>query len=216
MKRLFKFRIGKSDKGRVIATCVDKNCGWRVYATNHPNSQNVEIKTVTLKHTCDVSSKSKYGVKATTKIFSELLQAKFANGKRGTRACELPEMVLSELNVTISYIKAWNTKELTMNAARGNEEEGYHFLATYLHLVESTNPRTIYDIQTCVDKKGNTKFKYLFFVFSASISGFKYLRKVIVIDGTTMKGKYKGCLVAASGQDGNMHIFPLAFGVVEV
>ncbi|XP_010481071.1 PREDICTED: uncharacterized protein LOC104759891 [Camelina sativa] len=31
-----------------------------------------------------------------------------------------------------------------------------------------------------------------------------------------MKGKYKGCLVAASGQDGNMQIFPLAFGVVEV
>ncbi|XP_019089135.1 PREDICTED: uncharacterized protein LOC109127961 [Camelina sativa] len=30
-----------------------------------------------------------------------------------------------------------------------------------------------------------------------------------------MKGKYKGCLVAASGQDGNMQIFPLAFGVVD-
>ncbi|XP_010468754.1 PREDICTED: uncharacterized protein LOC104748871 [Camelina sativa] len=31
-----------------------------------------------------------------------------------------------------------------------------------------------------------------------------------------MKGKYKGCLVAASGQDGNLQIYPLAFGVVEV
>ncbi|XP_010513650.1 PREDICTED: uncharacterized protein LOC104789691 [Camelina sativa] len=125
-------------------------------------------------------------------------------------------MVLAEQKVTISYMKAWNTKELAMNAARGNEEEGYRFLATYLHLVESTNPGTIHDIKTSVDKKGNTKFKYLFFAFGASISGFQYLTKVIVIDGTTMKGKYKGCLVAASGQDGNMQIFPLAFGVVEV
>ncbi|XP_010446068.1 PREDICTED: uncharacterized protein LOC104728837 [Camelina sativa] len=31
-----------------------------------------------------------------------------------------------------------------------------------------------------------------------------------------MKGKYKGFLVAASGKDGNIQIYPLDFGVVEV
>lgn len=30
-----------------------------------------------------------------------------------------------------------------------------------------------------------------------------------------MKGKYQGCLVAASGKDGNMQIFPIGFGVVD-
>lgn len=215
MRRLFTFRTPKSDKGRVIMNCVDKNCGWRIYATNHPNSENVEIKTMELKHNCDVSCRSRYGEKATAKILAGLLKSKFANGKKGPRACELPEMVLAELNVTISYMKAWNAKELAIAAARGNEEESYRFLATYLHLVKSTNPGTIAEIETKVDKKGKTLFRYLFFAFGASIAGYKYLRKVIVIDGTAMKGKYKGCFVAASGQDGNMQVYPLGFGVVD-
>ncbi|XP_010470240.1 PREDICTED: uncharacterized protein LOC104750177 [Camelina sativa] len=86
----------------------------------------------------------------------------------------------------------------------------------YLHLVKSTNPGTITEIETTIDKKGKTLFKYLFFAFGACNDGYKFMRKVIVIDGTVMKGKYKGCLVAASGQDGNMQIYPLAIGVVEV
>ncbi|CAL9247860.1 unnamed protein product, partial [Arabidopsis halleri] len=215
MQRLFSFRVLKSDKGRAIVRCVDKKCDWRIYAVNHKDSENLEIRTARLKHTCDVSYRSRYSEKATAKILADLLCSKYANGKKGPRACELPEMVLAELNVTISYMKAWNTKELAIAAARGNEEESYKFLATYLHLVKSTNPGTITEMHTSKDQKGNTLFKYLFFAFGASIAGYKYLRKVIVIDGTAMKGKYKGCLVAASGQDGNMQIFPLAFGVVD-
>ncbi|KAG7586993.1 Transposase MuDR plant [Arabidopsis thaliana x Arabidopsis arenosa] len=215
MQRLFSFRVLKSDKGRAIVRCVDKKCDWRIYATNHENSENLEIRTVRLRHTCDVSYRSRYSEKATAKILADLVSSKYANGKKGPRACELPEMVLAELNVTISYMKAWNTKELAIAAARGNEEESYKFLATYLHLVKSTNPGTITEMHTSKDNKGNTLFKYLFFAFGASIEGYQYLRKVIVIDGTAMKGKYKGCLVAASGQDGNMQIFPLAFAVVD-
>ncbi|EOA14825.1 hypothetical protein CARUB_v10028135mg [Capsella rubella] len=216
MKRLFNYRINKSDKGRVIANCVDKNCGWRIYATTHKGSENLEIRTVELNHTYDVAARTNYGEKATAKILAELLKTKFANGRTGPRACELPDMVLSELNVTISYTKAWNAKELAMAAARGNEEASYRFLSTYLHLLKTTNPGTITAMHTAMDKeKKNTLFKYLFFAFGASISGYKYLRKVIVIDGTAMKGKYKVCLVAASGQDGNMQIYPLAFGVVD-
>ncbi|XP_010484974.1 PREDICTED: uncharacterized protein LOC104763274 [Camelina sativa] len=102
-----------------------------------------------------------------------------------------------------------------MEQARGNEEDNYRFLSTYLHFLKSTNPGTLTAMHNMVDKKGNALFKYLFFAFGTCISGYQYLRKVIVIDGTSIKGKYKGCLVAASGQDGNMQIFPLAFGVVD-
>ena len=36
-----------------------------------------------------------------------------------------------------------------------------------------------------------------------------------MIDGAQTKGKYKSCLVAASGQDENYQIFPLAFGIID-
>ncbi|KAG7530139.1 Transposase MuDR plant [Arabidopsis thaliana x Arabidopsis arenosa] len=215
IKRLFNFRISASDKTRVIAVCGDRKCRWRIYATYHKDSESVEIRTATLKHTCDVEARSKYGKKATASILGELLKAKYAHGKKGPRACELPEVVLSEINVSISYMKAWYAREVAMKRARGTEEESYKFLKTYLHLLKTTNPGTLSSVDTTYSEKGTVMFKYLFFAFGASIAGYKYLRKVIVIDGTQTKGKYKSCLVAASGQDGNYQIFPLAFGVID-
>lgn len=215
IKRLFNFRIKASDKTRVIAVCDDPKCNWRVYAINHKNSKNVQIRTATLQHNCCVGTRSQYGKKATATILGDLLKAKYAHGKKGPRACELSEIVLAELNVTISYMKAWNAKELAMHRARGNAEEGYKFLLTYLHLLKSTNPGTLSSVHTTTTIEGATLFKYLFFALGASIAGYRHLRKVICIDGTQTKGKYQSCLVAASGQDGNYQIFPLAFGIVD-
>ena len=160
MKMLFNFRINKSDKIRVIAVCHDKKCDWRVYTTFHENSENMEIRTATLKHTCDVEARSKYGMKATRSMLGELLKAKYTHGKKGPRACELPEIVLAELNVTITYMKA---KEIAMKKARCSEEEGYKFLQTYLHLLRTTNPGTLSTVHTDYTEDGNIRFKYLFF-----------------------------------------------------
>ncbi|KAG7592786.1 Zinc finger PMZ-type [Arabidopsis thaliana x Arabidopsis arenosa] len=215
MKRLFHFKVKRSDKTRMIANCVDPKCKWRVFAKNHKNSENLEIRKVNLKHTCDVSYRSRFGRNASARILAKLMQSKFSNGKKGPRACELPEMILAELNVTISYMKAWNAKEMAVCQARGSEVGSYKYLNTYLHLLKTSNPGTITEVLTSVDKKGNKLFKYLFFALGASIAGIKYLRKVVVIDGTQLKGRFKGCLVAASGQDGNMQIYPIAFGVVD-
>lgn len=199
----------------MIAACEDSKCNWKIYATKQNGSENVEIRTATLKHTCDAGSRSQRGKKATSAVLGELLQARYAHGKKGPRACELPELVLAELNVTISYMKRWYVKEVAMKKARGNEEDSYRFMSTYLHLLRTTNPGTLMSVQTTSTKAGKTLFKYLFFAFGASIAGYKYLRKVIVIDETHTKDKYKSCLVAASGHDGNYQIFSLAFGVVD-
>ena len=37
------------------------------------------------------------------------------------------------------------------------------------------------------------------------------MRKVIIIDGTHLRGRYEGCLIAASTQDANFQVFPIAF-----
>lgn len=36
------------------------------------------------------------------------------------------------------------------------------------------------------------RFKYLFFSFVVCVKGYKYMRKVVVVDGIFLKGKYKG------------------------
>ncbi|XP_056845564.1 uncharacterized protein LOC130496908 [Raphanus sativus] len=59
------------------------------------------------------------------------------------------------------------------------------------------------------------RFKYLFFSFAASVKGFKFMRRVVVVDGTFLKGKFKGVLLVATAQDGDSHVYPLAFGIVD-
>ena len=41
------------------------------------------------------------------------------------------------------------------------------------------------------------------------------MRNVIIIDGAHLRGKYAGCLLSASAQDGNYQVFPIAVGIVD-
>ncbi|GMN47892.1 hypothetical protein TIFTF001_017065 [Ficus carica] len=49
---------------------------------------------------------------------------------------------------------------------------------------------------------------------AASKHGWPYCRPVIVVDGSTLKARFGGMLLAACGHDANGSIFPLAFGIV--
>ncbi|XP_013589150.1 PREDICTED: uncharacterized protein LOC106297461 [Brassica oleracea var. oleracea] len=44
---------------------------------------------------------------------------------------------------------------------------------------------------------------------------YRAIRKVIVLDGTFLKSKFKGVLLVATALDGNSNLYPLAFGVVD-
>ncbi|KAL1193544.1 hypothetical protein V5N11_025741 [Cardamine amara subsp. amara] len=41
------------------------------------------------------------------------------------------------------------------------------------------------------------------------------MRKVIAVDGTFLKDKFRGTLIVATAQDGDTHIYPIAFGIVD-
>ena len=55
----------------------------------------------------------------------------------------------------------------------------------------------------------------MFLAMGARVKDFQHIRKVAVIDGTHLRGKYAGCLLTSSVQDGNYQIFPLAFAIVD-
>ncbi|XP_013633215.1 PREDICTED: uncharacterized protein LOC106338890 [Brassica oleracea var. oleracea] len=94
---------------------------------------------------------------------------------------------------------------------RGSAEDGYERLPSYLEQIKAANPGSI----TAIELDSLNRFKYLFLAFGASIRGFKYQRRVIVVDGTHLSGKYGGTMLVAAAQDGNFQIYPLAFGIVD-
>lgn len=55
----------------------------------------------------------------------------------------------------------------------------------------------------------------MFWSFNSSILSFNYYYPIICIDGTFLRGPYKGVLLIASSWDANNHVFPLAFALVD-
>ena len=66
-------------------------------------------------------------------------------------------------------------------------------------MLEKLNPRTV----THIKVDGESIFKYLFLAFGVAIRGFHYMRKVVGIDDTFLKGQYRGVLLVATAQDDN-------------
>ncbi|XP_010440440.1 PREDICTED: uncharacterized protein LOC104723740 [Camelina sativa] len=61
IKRLFHFRLAKSEPERIICVCVDPLCAWRVFGHSVSKfSKNFEIRTATLTHTCSITARSQY------------------------------------------------------------------------------------------------------------------------------------------------------------
>ena len=72
------------------------------------------------------------------------------------------------------------------------------------------NPGTITRIKT---DEFNC-FEYLFVTFGQSIRGFvSYIRHVLKVDGTTLKGIYKCTMYITLAMDDNEQIYHLAFSI---
>ena len=77
-------------------------------------------------------------------------------------------------------------------------------------MLEKNNSGTLTRIKTAVDHS----FLCFFIAFGHSRAGFNKVRSIVVVDGTHLKGKYKGTLYVAICFESNKHIFPLALGMV--
>ncbi|XP_075492579.1 uncharacterized protein LOC142530641 [Primulina tabacum] len=111
----------------------------------------------------------------------------------------------------VSYYKAWKGKQIALNHLRGDPEESYRTLPAYLFVVKQVNKDTITHLET--DSSG--RFKYMFLAYGVCISRFRRMRKVIAIDGTFLKRKYRDVLLLATSQDGDLHQYPIAWAVVD-
>ncbi|XP_048626905.1 uncharacterized protein LOC106349583 [Brassica napus] len=105
--------------------------------------------------------------------------------------------------------------EIALEYAKGNSLGSYNLLPDYLHKLAEENPGTLAEIETEYNENIGNRFKYMFLAMGASIMGFEHMRKVVVVDGTHLRGKYAGCLLTASAQDGNYQVFPLAIAIID-
>ncbi|XP_048634131.1 uncharacterized protein LOC106348916 [Brassica napus] len=137
---------------------------------------------------------------------------KYEGIKEGPKAKDIVQIMRNDYGCEISDSLAWDSREYAVNAVRGIPEESYGKIPKYLHMLREANPGTHSSYKTDVDGR----FRYLFIAFGQSIRGFNtVMRRVIVVDGTFLKSKFKGVLLVATAIDGNSNLYPIAFGIVD-
>jgi len=217
IKNMFHFKQTRTKWNYFVLSCSDEKCDWRILATLMKGTGYFEIKKASLQHTYSLETRGQFMQKATSKVIASVFKAKYSDPTSGPVPMDLQQLVLEDLRVFASYRKCWRARESVLTNVAGSDEESYCYLAEYLHLLKLTNTGTITHIETerDVEDESKERFLYMFLAFGASIAGFKHLRRILVVDGTHLKGKYKGVLLTVSGQDANFQVYPLGFADVD-
>jgi len=111
--------------------------------------------------------------------------------------------------IQVLYNKAHSALEYALGLTYGNSANSYQWLAPYCYVLEQANPGII----THLHIDDHDRFLYYFMALGGCIRGFvTCMRPVIAVDGTHLKGRFKGMMFVAATQDGNEQIYPIAIG----
>ncbi|KAL5553951.1 hypothetical protein UlMin_041352 [Ulmus minor] len=212
MKGNFEFRTRKSNRSLWVIECIDPNCSWRLRASKIvPESTKFVIRKYVGVHSCSLLNRNANHRQATYVVIGEQVAPQYVGVEKGPGPKGVQTFARTELGAQISYYKAWRGRKHAHTLIRGSPEQSFHVLPSYFHMLEKLNPGTV----TRIEVDGESRFKYLFLAFGVAIRGFRYMRKVVRIDGTFLKGQYRGVLLVATAQDGNGQCYPLTWGIVD-
>lgn len=212
MKHNFDYRVVKSDRKLWYIRCKDNSCNWSVRAVGLSGSTYFIINKYVADHTCAPSSKKNGGRTASAKTIGKIIMHRYDGVKEGPKTKDVIQIMRSDHGCEISKSLAWDAREYAINMVRGIPDQSFEKIPKYLHMLREANPGTHAAYETDVDGR----FRFLFISFGQSVRGFHTaIRKVLVLDGTFLKGKYRGTLLVATALDGNSNLYPVAFGVVD-
>lgn len=215
-KSCFAFSTSKSEKDRYVLKCRQsgQGCEWYLRTTKVKDSQCFRVKVYNNTHTCSRASattSSENRNKATSGLVAGLLREDYPGITKTPSPKHLMGLVQRKFGVPPSYSTCWRGRNEAVNELRGDPEEGYKQLYSYLYMLEKANLGTITDVK--LDEEG--RFKYVFIALGACIEGFESMRKVLIVDSTFLKTCYGGVLMIATAQDPNRHTYPIAFVVAD-
>ncbi|XP_056842887.1 uncharacterized protein LOC130495502 [Raphanus sativus] len=212
MKHHFDYKVVKSDRKLWYIRCIDNHCNWSVRAEGLSGSTYFIIKKYVADHTCAASSMKNGGRTASAKTIGSLIMHRYEGVKEGPKVNDIIQIMRMDHGCEISKSLAWDAREFAINMVRGIPEKSFEKIPKYLHMLKEANPGTHTFYETDVDGR----FRFLFVSFGQSVRGFHTaMRKVLVVDGTFLKSKYKGVLLVATALDGNSNLYPIAFAVVD-
>ncbi|XP_062085636.1 uncharacterized protein LOC133791735 [Humulus lupulus] len=183
MLHSFQFKTKISEFREYLVSCTDDTCNWFVRASKYRNQDLSKVRKCIPNHTCSVEIVMENHRQAKSIVIGELIKNKYKSIKRNYTPNDIMNDMNENFGVTMGYTKAWRSREKALRLVRENPNDSYQKLPIYLYMLKQANPGTITHLLT--DKED--RFKYLYIAFSNSIKGWRYLRPIIVFDGTFLK-----------------------------
>ncbi|KAI8553517.1 hypothetical protein RHMOL_Rhmol05G0022300 [Rhododendron molle] len=203
--------FAKNETDRVTAFCKDADCKWRVHARLDKVSRHFYRRSFDDIHSCGASFLSTKHSRALSSMIGRLMSADIRTTPQ-KRPIDVVSSLKGLYGVDVPYKRAWKGVEKGRSEAFGDYDASFDELRWYREVVKNSDPESVFDIE--VDTETN-RFKRLFVAFSACIYGFKHLRPLLFVDGTFLKGNFKGSLLLATAKDGDKGLFPLCIGVAD-
>ncbi|XP_026377973.1 uncharacterized protein LOC113272337 [Papaver somniferum] len=209
-----RMRVVKSNPERYTVEFYYKEkleCDWMFHAA--PKTSNVKghlfLKAYNGEHKCCAGYSDGTKADPVTRELIKSLIFKQIEQNPNKKARDIVRELKTDYGLEVSYDQAHAGKELCFKELYGEDIKSYTDLRWWCEAVEKHDPGSRDDL---VVEGG--EFKSLFLAFDACISGFEYCRPVLFLDATFLTGKFRGCLMAATGKNANNGIFPLAYGIV--
>ncbi|XP_024034810.1 uncharacterized protein LOC127899106 [Citrus sinensis] len=210
----FDFKIARSTTTRFEAHCSSESCKWRIRATRCSNEKNVPwvVRRIDNVHTChnEILVAGRHQVRS--RVVGHIIADKYIQDKRIYTPNDIRADMQQEYGVQLTYQQAYRAREVGLEIVRGNPAESYNLLPKYSHVLTAANEGTV----THIEQDGDGNFLYYFVALGSSIKGFmQYIQPVIAVDGTHLKGLYRGSMFVATCLDGNNQLYLLAIGIMD-
>ncbi|XP_027151958.1 uncharacterized protein LOC113752015 [Coffea eugenioides] len=175
----------KSSIERTPSTSSYPPCDWCVRAVKKKTHGMWQITKWVNDHNCLGDMIRNNNTSLTASVISRHILRSIEDDP-GLKVKNILSFVKENLKVDVSYKKAWYARRT---------------MVEWSHHSDSLDR-----IKT---------FKYVFWAFGPAIEAFHMCRPVICVDGTHLRGEYKGKLLVAVTQDANNKILPISYAIVD-
>ena len=177
------------------------------------DKENVQwlVKRYDMLHTCQNDIFHNSHCQANSWVVGEIIKQKFVDAKRIYTPKDIISDMKNDYEINLSYQQTYWSKEKALKSILGDSGESYNLFSKYSHVLQELNSGTI--IQLAVDDDYN--FLYYFLALGSCIKVFmQSIRRVIVVDGFHLKGKYGGTLLIVICLDENNQMYHVVIGIV--
>jgi len=210
IEHTFEFKTLKSEKRRYTIACKKEGCAWYLHATSVEGTSIFRVHSFRNEHTCVGLNHHGHAQATATFLANKFLEK--LKTQLDYRPAQIVKDTKLQLGIEITYSMALRVKEIGLAKINGTHEDAYKALPRYAEDILHTNPNSIAIIE-CYGEPPQRKFKRIFVCYGANAMGFPHCLPILGLDGTHLKSKYQGILLAATSVDANGSLFPLAYSV---